>query len=375
MEIKSSFWVFVGFGVAVGLAFEMVKAPDQTDAVRHISYRMDDEGLAVPGVNANFSVHKRIRPARLEQKASQVAGLDPAASEKKAETPAAKDAKKDEKKDAKKDEKKKKKKKKKKTVEGAGDQANNQTGDSDSDAKKNSGNDSNDSFQGATGAGTSYATGQFSDDEGRLPETLKEWEDYLLRDPDFKRTSRLIKYFQVGAVKADIFFSVVKEMLDDSREAMKELAVMAYGSAPSSQSFTALVGISRDTRYSKAVITQAATYLKTYAQLQHLSILKNAISLDADSDTNLEALSLLEDAAKHHLRSSSNTNPGQYGTNPRVTSSITRQFTPFLTILTHMFQLSVDTSVRNAAGQALTDLQSLLPTATQAATGPQTGTL
>jgi hypothetical protein len=58
-----------------------------------------------------------------------------------------------------------------------------------------------------------------------------------------------------------------------------------------------------------------------------------------------------------------------------VTSSITRQFTPFLTILTHMFQLSVDTSVRNAAGQALTDLQSLLPTATQASTGPQTGTL
>lgn len=314
---------------------------------------------------AGLDLDKKSNSASPESESSTVT---PTATTPTAATPAA-GATKPETKKAEDRKKKKKKKKKKSTLPGAPASEKNESDDvdekSDSDAQGASG--SNAAADGFAGGGTAAPIQPMTGE----PKTLEEWLAYVLREPNYEHTMKLITQYQVREIGADIFYGVVQEMLNDSRAKMHEYAVMALGSAPSTKSFGLLqIAIASEHEGSELRL-QARNYLKTYSRMEYLKYLISIVTSETAEDTRYEALRMIRLSAEQNLKSTtrpSTSGNGSTGGSGSVSVTTTRQFNPLVPILTRLIQTSNDQNVRNEATSTLQRIQSLLGT-TVAANG------
>jgi hypothetical protein len=252
--------------------------------------------------------------------------------------------------------KKKKKKKKKKTTSEEQPNANqgatpNSDG-RDDQAAANSGGAHSFVAGGAMQART-FIGGAASFTEN--PETLEQWKTYILREPSYERTMRLIQAQQKHAIDSDIFHEVVSEMLSDSRLKMHEYAVLALGSSPGLESFLLLQSAARAQPEGSSLRLQARTYLKAYSKLENLRYLASVIASETEASTAFEALRLIQIAVSTYKPS-----PAQTSSRPGTFALVAKQFTPFVSILTRLAATSKDATVQQEASQTLSDVTSLI---------------
>lgn len=387
-----SFWYFLGVGLFIGLSMEVMKAsaPDQDKLQRLARLQAiakDDEPVYVPAARADSS--KRSRIAKRFEAEATLGGLSapepsssPQPSAADATTEAAKKKKADEEAKKKKkaeDDKKKKKKKKKKKVEG--EKKEEEKKDEEKKDEKTDGDGVDPNADAVGGVGAFFVPPPNSG----LRQTVAEWEAYLLPQADFDRTTELVRAFQAGTIKEEVFYPVIETMLGDARPRMHELGVMALGSVPSGKSFQYLAAfLKTETRASKAR-TQAQGYIRTYTRIENVRHLASSLHPNSDAAVIQQALTVLSLAAETHLktpvaREQSNNVPGNGNVpnppgqpsppNPNApqtpnqvrtpASSVLRAFDGFIPALNRLSVGTADANTRQSAAQTLSRLQSLM---------------
>ena len=375
---RNHFWLFLMFAVIFGLAVEFSK---------HVSLLPSRSALLIDKLNVEAPMyadgHEHIK-LRTGYDGTQsfpggvphVAGLGPAPTPTVDPKPAAKPAAKDDKKKAakKKDDKKKKKKDQLQPqptilpVPGADTQKDKTT--------------PVDGGAGAIGGGAADLGGA-NGANNNLPITLQDWEQYILTNPDARRTNFMIQMYKNHALAADIYFTVTNLMVTDSREPMKELGVQALGAAPSARSFTMLVDIGIQPGVNARLVQLVQAGLQQYAQLANIRLLAPVLAGDSDPLATRRALVILNSSTQSALKSLNtqqasglpvSTPPGTPVPVASSTSSATlgRYFLPFLVVLKQLQSTSRDGAVRTGAGKILTDLQPLVASA-NTTSNPTTG--
>lgn len=372
---RNQFWVFIVAIVAFGLAIEAILKTDADPTSSRAATQIWSKEDYEPDTRPTSSVYRRIIGAsprfarKLIAGAEKIAGLDGSTDTAAAGGDTAKagaNAKKDDKKtekDAKKDDKKKddkKKKKKKKKVDGKDE---NKGSEPNSDEADDTEEDKSAEAAAPAPADAGFTGGVVAAEPSAYPLSLKEWQDYLLGTPDYKRTTEFIRLYQTGIVEPEIFYTIVDQMLDDTRYRMREFGVMSLGATPSVRSFTVLVDVHN--AETTAIKDYAARHIRAYSQLQFLRILASALSADNATPTlSLEALRLLQQASQRYLKNLNTGQPTEQGNNddrgPAATSMVVRHFDPFLPVLLQMSQSASNSDIRHYATQALSELQALL---------------
>lgn len=261
------------------------------------------------------------------------------------------------------DAKKKKKKKKKPTVNGEPTLDTSTTSGDDDDDSSDTSSDfggGSSSFAGGTSSHRVITQGQAVNEN---PETLEDWLAYILPEPNYDRTMKLITQNQTHAVDSEIFHEVITQMLADSRSKMHELAVLALGTSPSVKSFLLLEAANLAQSGNSTLRLQTRNYMKAYSKIENLRYLSNAISTDIQASTVYEALRLIQAAVTNYKPRA--TTPATGGT-VSTSALVVRQFTPLVSVLTRLAQTATDATVQQEATTTLQQVRSLLGTPTPA---------
>lgn len=199
--------------------------------------------------------------------------------------------------------------------------------------------------------------------EVRDPQTLEEWLSYILREPNYDRTMELIERYQSGKVDPATFHLVVQEMLEDSRNKMHELAVLALGSAPSARSFVMLHNTSLKQESNSELRFQIRTYVKAYSRLENIRHLVPVISANilGDSELAFEAVRLVQAAVDQQVRVQRAGQPTSSSLAPLPASSpIARQLSLFVPVLARTTLAAQDSSLRNEADRTRRSIETIL---------------
>ncbi|MCM2281815.1 MAG: hypothetical protein NDI61_08205 [Bdellovibrionaceae bacterium] len=415
---RNSFWIFFGILLAFGIAMETLKdSVPQTKSGQRIATRYEDleqagmmaDADARAGRIAGLARESTQSPARIRAvtlpttPALTQSGATTAAQPKTANVKTADKKKKDD---------KKKKKKKKKKIDGKPDDPNSPSSD-DEDAE----DDGDSPTVGATdggAAGGGMPTPSRQDND--IPQTQREWEDLVLREPDFKATEKFVKFYKSNLVSSEIFYNVVRQMLDDSRPKMRKLGLVALGATPSSRSFVELAVFVQDEPGVSPLKTQAQSYLYRYMELAYLRHLAGAMQAPDAPFANLESIRVLRMSMDRYLKVAMIRNPAELsnssadgstdmsstgdqtsGTNSTPTTGtttgtatgnatdttntvrkqafdVTIYFRPFVTILERITATEDNREIKQAASNALNTLRGLLPTTQTLAQDSQSDT-
>lgn len=255
--------------------------------------------------------------------------------------------------------KKKKKKKKKSATEATPEQINQDTSPGSGSSPDKSASTSG-GFHGA-GAGGSTQSQLLLGGVAPLnenPQTLLEWKTYILREPSYERTMKLVEAQQNHGIDSEIFHEVVSEMLADSREKMHEYAILALGSSPGLESFLLLQAAAQAQSVDSPLRLQARNYLRAYSKLENLRYLGSVIATETESATAFEALRLIQIAVSvYKAKPASQPSP-----RPGTLALVARQFTPLVSILNRVAATSKDGSLRQEASRTVNDINNLIGT-------------
>jgi hypothetical protein len=162
-------------------------------------------------------------------------------------------------------------------------------------------------------------------DDSNEPETLEEWIAYIMREPSYERTMKLVDAVQQRRLDPSIFHDVIAEMLADSREKMQEHAVLALGSYPSLKSFLMLQSINFTISETSPLKIQSRNHLKNYSRIENLRYLASLIASSGSGsgsgsvDTNVlfEALRLIHLSANFYSGGATSSSSGGSQTPPK----------------------------------------------------------
>ena len=199
--------------------------------------------------------------------------------------------------------------------------------------------------------------------EVRDPQTLEEWLSYLLREPNYDRTMELIERHQSGKVDAGLYLLVVQEMLEDSRNKMHELGVLALGSAPSPRSFVMLHHTSLKQESNSELRLQIRTYIKAYSRFENIRHLVPVISAHilTDNEIAFEAVRLVQAAVDHQARTQRAGQPSSSSVSPLPASSpIARQLSVFVPLLARTTLAAQDSGLRGEADRTRRSIEAIL---------------
>ena len=202
------------------------------------------------------------------------------------------------------------------------------------------------------------ATNQFVNN----PQTFEEWRDFILNDPTLDKMRKMIDAYASHKISAEIFYGVLEVLIEDSRDSVRDLAVVGYGTTPSAESFDGLAR-ARDHESGK-VQEHIDQYLETYTSLTHLSILSQALNSDEVS-TIVFAAQFVQKSAFQNLHGGSSPprstgrgrNRGNGGQN---TVSLSARYTSVVHQLENIRSSSEHEEARRAAQQALDGINGLL---------------
>jgi hypothetical protein len=217
----------------------------------------------------------------------------------------------------------------------------------------------------STTAGT--ATGAKQAEESNDPETLEDWIAYIMREPSYERTTKMVDAVQQRRMDPSIFHDVIAEMLADSRAKMQEHAVLALGSYPSLKSFLMLQSINFTISETSPLKVQSRNHVKNYSRIENLRYLSSLISSagsgnssSVDANVLFEALRLIHLSANFYSGNVSSSGSGGSQTPPKpaaTPASVVRQFNPLVPALNRIAKTSDDSNIRQEASQALRQVQ------------------
>ncbi len=195
------------------------------------------------------------------------------------------------------------------------------------------------------------------------PETLEQWLAYILREPNYDRTLKLIKGHEIHTVDSEIFHEVITQMLADSREKMHEYAIYALGTAPSLKSFILLEAANMNEPDGSPLKIMSRTSLMAYAKLENLRYLASVISGGAESNSAYEAMRLIQIAASQYKPKPSSPTSGP----ATMALAISRQFSSLVPVLVRVSQMASDATLRREATTTLRLVQVIVGTPTPVA--------
>lgn len=192
-----------------------------------------------------------------------------------------------------------------------------------------------------------------------VPQDVSEWEEKLLKEPNASRTAQFVRYFLSGKIKSDVFYSIMKQMIEDNRPKMRELAVKSIAEIYNADSFT-LLAQAMQSESDPEIKTRIETAVQTYslpANVRHL-----AGVLDAETEPHVVylAMEILRQSIETHLRGQTGMPPNNADPREPATSSLTRVYTSFMSTLAELSQKSPDPQIRQNAAQVLNELHFLL---------------
>jgi hypothetical protein len=209
-------------------------------------------------------------------------------------------------------------------------------------------------------------------------DSQQNWEHRLLNVPDLAETKIFIDHYQRNLVTAQVFYTIVNEMITDKREEMRSLGVMCAALTPSATSFELLADLTKTERPDSSAGQAAAVALNQYTDLSRLSILANVLSSPTVTYATLVAAQKVERAVVNVKTS----NPNSAQTSSTLTAaqlaSQKKVYAQNLTALARfvpIFQNLEHSSNATVAAQSLAtlgELQSLLGTTPPSQTQAQT---
>lgn len=218
-------------------------------------------------------------------------------------------------------------------------------------------------------AGGTPISPQDEDDEEAVPvnELIAEWEDKLLRQPDYKVLNEFITKKQSGKLSNEVFYTVVNTLLSDSREPIQVMGVYALGATPSAQSFERIVEVSATAPFGSAISQAAQKYKQTYATLNQLKILETVLYSSENIESVKVAIQLVDQAVTTYLSSNPDEEPPVNPDDVAALNNARRlrnsMFTGFTDILASLSQSDVDASLASAATQTLNRITEAIPEA------------
>lgn len=182
---------------------------------------------------------------------------------------------------------------------------------------------------------------------------LDEWKKLLLERPNFKETVRLIEMYQTGRIRPELFYAVVKLMLESHRREIKELGILAAGRTPSYDSYHLLISVIKHESFGSPFRIKAEAELNFYIQLNFLGVLENVLRNSNDVFAIVYATKKLDESAKRYLSSN-------YKRDPKASKHpYAKYYQRFIALLTTLSS-SPDNQQANQARQTLLSLQDLL---------------
>lgn len=190
------------------------------------------------------------------------------------------------------------------------------------------------------------------------PKTLEEWLKFILREPNYDRTLKMIEAQQSRTLDVTIFHEVTKQMVADSREKMQEFGVLALGSAPSARSYVLLQTANLSLPVGAPAKAQSRAHLASYSQPEFVRYLASAIASAPLPEIAYEALRLIQLAVETQMRAVSR--PSEGGGGPRASTiprAVAQQFTTMLPLLTRVAQSSDESVLREEASTTIKRIQ------------------
>lgn len=201
------------------------------------------------------------------------------------------------------------------------------------------------------------------EDPDKGTESAEEWMRKLLNRPNLAETNRFIDHYKRGLITADVYYRIVRAMVEDSRPEMKKLGIMAASQVLSPLSFQILAKVIQSERADSDIGKVANEALNRYTEFGRLDILKRILSASSSGYIPLVATEKLQQSAVKNLKpvtqsSSTSTPPSQTVQTMQVTA-----YRNFIPILNNLLKSS-DQAVKDQAAQTLSTIQGLLGTAT-----------
>lgn len=347
--------------VAIGLCFEALKHVDNSEtAVQVVKFDWrNDMGLPVAQSENTFRPPGAASPWHMPHIANQA--IKPK-SVTAPPTKVAANAKKD---DKKKQDKKDKKKEEKKTAQQNKPQnppANKTTQVKDAKpqyvgsqpispetgaSNANLTPDKTPNLSGGAGSPSAHATRQ----------TIKDWEDYILPSPNFDHVEQLVEAYKAHQVNKTVFYQVLTDMMKDSRDFMKQLAVMAINSTPSSDSFELAATTLAKEPNGSPLHTALESSLNEYANVSSLKILTAVLKSSSDPAVVSQALQKATTAVASLSKTGTLKSQNLHNTNNASTLADLQQLLPVLTTLESN---NSDPTIKSSAAQTLQTIQQLL---------------
>jgi hypothetical protein len=260
------------------------------------------------------------------------------------------------------DKKKKKKKKKKKSDIAKGPSVEvsvteRDETDDDSDVEPLGGGAVN--VRAAIAAQATAAAKEAEEQNGEM-NSLEEWIAFIMPQPNYERTMKMLQELQAKRLEPGIFHDVVTEMLADPRPKMQELAVVALGSYPSLRSYLMLQAANLRFSESSSLKVQSRNFLKAYSRVENLRYLSSVLTARVESEVMFEALRLIHSSANFYSGQTNTSSGTGSGTSPQpaaTPTSVVRQFHPLVPVLNRLAQTSTDDAIRQEASTTLRQVQ------------------
>ncbi len=317
---RKAFWTLIGIGVAFGITMELMKgAFPGNDKIRNMTDGFEQEIVDDPinlskarlgrlkgATNTTASLPPRIKSeTRIDNPAGQLAqvgGIAPPTNPVSGTITAAKQAKlaKAAVKKKKADEKKKlaKKKKKKKKIDGT----ELEEGQNEDDESEDKMAEDETEVAARRSSPVSPAAPVAPPNKDNDLKTVEEWKKLVLFTPDEKVTNQLIEAYQLKKISADNFYSIVQEMLKDSRPDMKHQGVRALGQTPSARSFVELTGVVDSEQGVSKIKSQAQYYINTYSELRYVHLLASVLRYPDAPSAWYEAIKRVRISVERNLK-------------------------------------------------------------------------
>lgn len=190
-----------------------------------------------------------------------------------------------------------------------------------------------------------------------IPQSVREWEAALLKEPDAAETAQFVQYYKSGKIKKEVFFAIVRMMVEDSRPSMRKLGIKSASEVMDSQSFSILAqaSLQESDIENKALATES---LQDYSLPQNVSHLSAFIDASQEPQLTFVALEYLKQSVDGHLRTLGSSSQG--GNNSSDANKLMGQYNPFVSLLQAFLDKNHDPQLGQNAAQLLNELRGIL---------------
>jgi hypothetical protein len=177
---------------------------------------------------------------------------------------------------------------------------------------------------GGGGAGGGTKPQKPKQEEENL-DTVQYWEEPIFKNEDPAAVSKLIDSYRIQKVSSGVFYEVVSEMSQDERPQLREYAIVALQSTPSTKSFYQLTKMKLNDTDAEIRISAEAE-VAHYADVGRLSYVISSLKTSGGEaqQVSLEAMRVLTKASENYGEIHAQSNDGTHSSTQMSASMQTK---------------------------------------------------